>query len=31
VREVGHATEQARALSKDLAYLLEGAREADRA
>jgi predicted Ser/Thr protein kinase len=31
VREVGHATEQARALSKDLAYLLEGAKEADRA
>ncbi len=30
VREVGRATEQARALSKDLAYLLEGAREADR-
>jgi len=30
VRDVGHATEQARALSKDLAYLLEGAREADR-
>jgi hypothetical protein len=30
VREVGQATEQARALSKDLAYLLEGAREADR-
>ena len=29
-RDVGHATEQARALSKDLAYLLEGAREADR-
>ena len=29
-REVGRATEQARALSKDLAYLLEGAREADR-
>jgi serine/threonine protein kinase len=28
--EVGRATEQARALSKDLAYLLEGAREADR-
>ena len=27
---VGHATEQARALSRDLAYLLEGAREADR-
>jgi hypothetical protein len=27
---VGRATEQARALSKDLAYLLEGAREADR-
>jgi len=26
----GHATEQARALSRDLAYLLEGAREADR-
>jgi serine/threonine-protein kinase len=26
----GHATEQARALSKDLAYLLDGAREADR-
>jgi serine/threonine protein kinase len=26
----GRATEQARALSKDLAYLLEGAREADR-
>ncbi len=31
VRDVGQATEQARALSKDLAYLLEGAREADRA
>ena len=31
VREVGMATEQARALSRDLAYLLEGAREADRA
>ena len=30
VREVGQATEQARALSRDLAYLLEGAREADR-
>ena len=30
LREVGRATEQARALSKDLAYLLEGAREADR-
>ena len=30
VREVSQATEQARALSKDLAYLLEGAREADR-
>ncbi|MES3035744.1 MAG: serine/threonine-protein kinase [Gemmatimonadota bacterium] len=30
MREVGRATEQARALSKDLAYLLEGAREADR-
>jgi predicted Ser/Thr protein kinase len=30
LREVGHATEQARALSRDLAYLLEGAREADR-
>ncbi len=29
-RDVGQATEQARALSKDLAYLLEGAREADR-
>ncbi len=28
--DVGQATEQARALSKDLAYLLEGAREADR-
>lgn len=27
---VGHATEQARALSRDLAYLLEGAREVDR-
>ena len=31
LRDVGQATEQARALSKDLAYLLEGAREADRA
>jgi predicted Ser/Thr protein kinase len=31
VRDVGHATEQARALSKDLAYLLDGAREADAA
>jgi predicted Ser/Thr protein kinase len=31
VRDVGHATEQARALSRDLAYLMEGAREADRA
>ncbi len=30
VRAVGQATEQARALSRDLAYLLEGAREADR-
>ena len=30
VREVGRATEQARALSRDLAYLVEGAREADR-
>ncbi|MBC7843512.1 MAG: hypothetical protein H7099_14415 [Gemmatimonadaceae bacterium] len=30
LREVGQATEQARALSRDLAYLLEGAREADR-
>ena len=30
IREVGQATEQARALSRDLAYLLEGAREADR-
>ena len=30
LREVGRATEQARALSKDLAYLLEGAREVDR-
>ncbi len=30
LRDVGQATEQARALSKDLAYLLEGAREADR-
>jgi hypothetical protein len=29
-RDVGHATEQARALSKDLAYLAEGAREASR-
>ncbi len=29
-RDIGHATEQARALSRDLAYLLEGAREADR-
>ncbi len=31
LRDVGQATEQARALSRDLAYLLEGAREADRA
>jgi len=30
MRDVGQATEQARALSKDLAYLLEGAREVDR-
>jgi serine/threonine-protein kinase len=30
VRDVGQATEQARALSRDLAYLLEGAREAER-
>ena len=30
LRDVGQATEQARALSRDLAYLLEGAREADR-
>jgi serine/threonine-protein kinase len=30
LRDVSRATEQARALSKDLAYLLEGAREADR-
>jgi len=30
LRNVGRATEQARALSKDLAYLLEGAREVDR-
>ena len=30
VRDVGQATEQARALSKDLAYLLDGIREADR-
>jgi len=30
LRDVGQATEQARALSKDLAYLLEGAREVDR-
>jgi len=30
MRDVSRATEQARALSKDLAYLLEGAREADR-
>jgi predicted Ser/Thr protein kinase len=30
LRDVGQATEQARALSKDLAYLIEGAREADR-
>ena len=30
VRELGHATEQARALSKDLAYLLDAAREVDR-
>jgi serine/threonine protein kinase len=29
-RDGGHATEQARALSKDLAYLIEGAREVDR-
>ncbi len=29
-RLVGHATEQAQAISKDLEYLLEGAREADR-
>ncbi len=30
MRDGSRATEQARALSKDLAYLLEGAREADR-
>ena len=30
VHDVGQATEQARALSRDLAYLMEGAREADR-
>ena len=30
VHAVGQATEQARALSRDLAYLLEGAREVDR-
>jgi hypothetical protein len=30
LREVGRATEQARAVSRDLAYLLEGAREAER-
>jgi serine/threonine protein kinase len=30
-RDVGMATEQARALSRDIGYLLEGAREADRA
>jgi predicted Ser/Thr protein kinase len=29
-RQVGQATEQARALSRDLAYLIEGAREANR-
>jgi hypothetical protein len=28
--QVGHATEQAAAISKDLEYLLEGAREANR-
>ena len=30
LNDVGQATEQARALSRDLAYLMEGAREADR-
>jgi hypothetical protein len=29
-RQIGHATEQAAAISKDLEYLLEGAREANR-